>query len=286
LLRAQLELKRLDQRRVALRAEERARVQTLNRLRDRPLVAAIATTAHITDLPASASFVDAFAIDDALARSPELASARLGIRRAERSVDLAEKSAYPDVQVGAGLMIRGALPPMWLVTVGGPLPVFSRGTQARAAAEGRARARAAEANVQAIEQTLRLRSEERRTAFAAFVETLAIYDQGLLVQSRATAESTLSQYKVGKVAFASVLEANAGYLADQEGYLQAVAASYRLLIAEAELSLQPTGEGGGGGLGATSMPGAGAMSVRPAPSGASPRGAAPAAAGGGAMSSM
>jgi outer membrane protein TolC len=240
MLRAQLELARLQQRRLALGAGEATRVQQLNRLRAHLLDEPIDTPAHLRDLAALAGLEARFAVDRAVARSPELAAARLGITRADRAVALAGKSAYPDLTVSTGVMIRGALPPMWTVTVGGPLPVFAGDKQRREIAEGEARASAARSEAEAIEQLIRLRAAERRTAFAALVATIELYQRGLLVQSQATTESTLAQYKVGKVSFASVLEANAGFIADQDGFLESVAAAHRLLIADAEISLEAT----------------------------------------------
>lgn len=240
MLRAQLELGRLQQRRLALGADEATRVQLLNRLRAHPLDEPIQTPAHLRDLAALAGLEARLAADRAVARSPELAAARLGITRADRAVALAGKNAYPDLTVSTGVMIRGALPPMWTVTVGGPLPVFAGDKQRREVAAGEARASAARSEAEAIEQLIRLRAAERRTAFTALVATIELYQRGLLVQSQATTESTLAQYKVGKVSFASVLEANAGFIADQDGFLESVAAAHRLLIADAEISLETT----------------------------------------------
>jgi outer membrane protein TolC len=239
-LRAQLELARLQQRRLALGADEATRVQLLNRLRAHRLDEPIETAGHLRDLAGLAGLEARFAADRAVARSPELAAARLGITRADRAVALAGKSAYPDLTVSTGVMIRGALPPMWAVTVGGPLPVFAGDKQRRERADGEARASAARSEAEAIEQLIRLRVAERRTAFTALVATIELYQRGLLVQSQATTESTLAQYKVGKVSFASVLEANAGFIADQDGFLESVAAAHRLLIADAEISLEAT----------------------------------------------
>jgi hypothetical protein len=59
------------------------------------------------------------------------------------------------------------------------------------------------------------------------------------------------------VSFASVLEANAGFIADEDGYLQALAAAHRVLIAEAEVSLAPVAMPALMGGGAGPMPGAG-----------------------------
>ena len=50
------------------------------------------------------------------------------------------------------------------------------------------------------------------------LEALEVYRHGLLVQSDATVRSTLFQYRVGKVPFASVLEVMRGLVADEGGY--------------------------------------------------------------------
>ena len=72
-------------------------------------------------------------------------------------------------------------------------------------------------------QVLRQRVAERRAALAAQLETVRIFRQGLLVQSQATTESALAQYRVGKVTFASVLDANAGWLSDRSGRRKSLA---------------------------------------------------------------
>jgi cobalt-zinc-cadmium efflux system outer membrane protein len=275
-LRAQLELNRLRQRRLALEAEARARVQALNRLRGRPLDEEIPTTGHVRDLAVPALAAGDAAVDDALARSPELAQARAVEARAGRQVALARRERLPDLTVSAGVMPRGKLDPMWQAGISVPLPVWSSRKQGRAVAESRARAEADARAVEAVEQVLRLRIAERGTALAALGDTLRLYGEGLLVQSRATVESTLAQYRVGKVTFASVLEANAGYVSDEDGYLAALAEAQRIAIAAAELSLDPVAVATGGGLGGGGMPGTGVASSSAA--GAAP-GAAPANAG-------
>jgi outer membrane protein TolC len=281
-LRAQLELNRLRQRRFALDAEERALVQALNRLRGRPLDESIATTAGVRDLGAPA-LADAEAmLEDSLARSPELAQARAAEARAGKQLALSRRERFPDLTVSAGVMPRGQLDPMWQAGIAFGLPVWSSRKQGRAVAESAARAEADTRAAEALEQVLRLRVAERRTALASVLETLRLYREGLLVQSQATVESTLAQYRVGKVTFASVLEANAGYVNDEDGYLAAMADAQRIAIAAAELSLDPVAAaggalGGGGmpGVGATTATGAGPTAASP-PAGAS---AAPSAGG-------
>jgi cobalt-zinc-cadmium efflux system outer membrane protein len=288
-LRAQLELNRLRQRRWALEAQERTAVQTLNRLRGRPVDEAIETTASLRGAELPALPPDDVAVSDALDRSPELALARLDAERASTSTALARKERYPDLAVQAGIMPRGGLEPMWLAAVSIGLPVWSSRKQGRAVAESEAREDSSKRTAEAVEQVLRLRVAERRAVYAALLENVRIFREGLLVQSRATSESTLAQYRVGKVTFASVLEANAGYIADEESHLAAVADTLRIAIAAAEISLDPVGApGASGGMASGGIPGAGASggTSGSAASSSGARGAEAAPSGGGMASGM
>jgi hypothetical protein len=137
------------------------------------------------------------------------------------------------------------------------LPIFSGSKQSRVVAESEARAASSDDGTEAVLQVLHLRVQERQAQLANLLESATLYREGLLIQSQATADSTLSQYRVGRVTFASVLEAIAGVINDEDGYLQTVAAAERLAIAAGEVSLDPAG-GGGGGLSSGAVPGAGA----------------------------
>jgi outer membrane protein TolC len=148
---------------------------------------------------------------------------------------------------------------MWLATVGVPIPLFAGSKQSRAVAEADARVVVNQKNTESLEQVLRLRTAQRLSAFAAAVDTIRLYRGGLLVQSEATADSTLRQYEVGRVTFASVLEANAVLVSDQEGYLQALAQAQELAIGAAEVNLVSVPRVGSG---------SGASMPSPSPSGA------------------
>jgi outer membrane protein TolC len=281
-LRAQLELNRLRQRRWALEAEERTSVQVLNRLRAHPLDEPISTIASVRNLAAPALPELQSAVADARERSPELAAARLGADRAAKQVDLARRERWPDFTVSAGIMPRGALDPMWTASVGLSLPIWARRKQGRAVAESEARAESGARDAEAVDQVLALRVEERRTSLEALLQTLRLYREGLLVQSQATADSTLAQYQVGKVGFASVLEANVGYVNDEDAYLKSAADAQRIAIASAEVSLDPVGVASTAAMASPSVPGAGAMPV----GGSAPGAAAGAASSANAFSPM
>ena len=185
--------------------------------------------------------------------------ARLGTRRSEKQVDLAEKEQYPDFAVNAGVMPRGSLEPMWAAGVSVNLPILWGRTRRNAAIDEARATRAAETRTaEAVAQVLRERVAERSTALAAIKETLRLFRDGVLPQSSTTVESTLAQYRVGKLTFVSVLEAIAGYIGDEDAYLQAIADAQRIAIARAEVSLEPVATGGGATMGGGGMPGAGA----------------------------
>jgi cobalt-zinc-cadmium efflux system outer membrane protein len=258
ILRAQLERNRLRQRRWALEAEERAKVQAVNRLRAHPLDEPFPTTASVAGLSLPAVPGVEAAQADAELRSPELRQARLQAQRAASQVALARRERWPDVALTAAIMPRGGLEPMWAAGLSFTLPIFSGSKQSRAVAEGEARAAASDGGAEAVLQVLHLRVQERQVLLGSLVESAGLYQGGLLVQSQATVDSTMSQYRVGRVSFASVLEATGGVLADEEGLLQAVATAWRVAIAAGEVSLEAAG-GGASGMPGGSVPGAGAV---------------------------
>jgi outer membrane protein, heavy metal efflux system len=252
-LRAQLELIRLRVRRATLTAEEQTSIERLNRLRNHPSGDPIEGSTGLKDLrdPTLAG------AENAADRSPERALARVAIEEAERRVDLARKDLLPDIGLSAAVMPRGGMEPMWAASVSINLPLFAGQKQNRAIAESEIRTRAEAKGLETIEQILKLRVEERKSAFGALLETAQLYREGLLVQSEATAQSTVSQYQVGRVSFASVLESLAGYLADQDNFLATIVQLHRVAIADGELSLEPVLIGGGS-MAATPVPGSGA----------------------------
>ena len=260
-LRAQLEKNRLLQRRWALRSEEERRITVLNRLTGRPMNEAIATSRSLADLP-DPNLPDAkAAVADSLAESPELKRARLAGEQADRRVVLAKKERWPDLTVSAGVMPRwGNFDTMWQAGIAFNLPIWTVAKQGRVIAENQARGQAARSTAEALAQLTEQRVRERLEVLGALRQSNHLYRSGLLVQSETTVTSTLRQYQVGRVAFASVLEALSGYLGDVNGFFESIAAAHRVAIAEREISLDPPGGAGGGGTAAGAMPGAGAVS--------------------------
>jgi len=261
LLRAQLQRNRLRQQRWALEAEEQRRIAVLNRLRGHSVTDPIETTRTLAELPDPALPNSDQAVKASLEASPEAKKAMLAGEQADRRVALASRERWPDVTVNAGIMPRGSnFPVMWQAGVAINLPIWSAQKQARVMAENRARGESARDGAEAIRQLLSQRVHERLAILVSLVEANRLYRGGLLIQSEATVSSTLAQYRVGRVAFASVLEALAGYLSDLNGFLESVATTQKIVIAEQEISLDAPG-GSGGGMGGPAMPGTGAAAT-------------------------
>src|SRR5512138_1927804 len=177
LLRAQLELNRLQQRRWSMRSEEASALQALNRLRGHRLDEPIASGSSVRELPLPALPDETAAVQDAEARSPELAEARIASTQAQAATRLARRERFPDLTVQVGVMPRGPLEPMWTAGVSVNLPIWSGRKQSRAVAESEARSDASAQGAETVGQVLRMRVAERRAALASLLETLRIYRQ-------------------------------------------------------------------------------------------------------------
>lgn len=274
LLRAQLARNRLRLRLLALDAESTRRTLVINRLRGQLATAELVPGRRLTELADPGLPELPRAIEEAIASSPELRGADDERLRAERQLALVRKDLYPDVTVSAGVMPRGGpFETMWQAGLSLTLPVWSVGRTAHAVTETQARIGASAAGLEALRCLLEQRVRERHTLLGAQVAAIHIYRSGLLIQSEATVASTLAQYRVGKVAMTSVLDAMAGYLGDMDGYLVAIAAAQRLAIAEREISLADAGAEPGALAGSGSAGDSAGSGMRPAAGAASDQGA-------------
>lgn len=258
LLRAQLERARLQQRRWALEADVANKLAVVNRLRVRPLDEPLATSARIWETTDPRPVSADAAAQDAEGRSPELKLAVLGVEQSGRRVDLARRERWPDFSVSAAVMPRGALEPMWQLGVSVSVPIWAGRKQAKAVEENQARQVSEAQGEAAIRQILRLRARERMALLEALVRSNRSYRDAVLPLSDATTRSTLAQYTVGRLPFASVLEAIGSYVATRGTYLDSVAEAQRVAIAQLEVSMDPIASSAGA-MASASVPGAGAQ---------------------------
>jgi outer membrane protein TolC len=129
--------------------------------------------------------------------------------------------------------VRGSLEPMWTVTVGAPVPVVGLGRRQHAIDEARAMVAAAERRIDAVTQQLELASLQRQSELESLLQRYQLLIT-LARDAESTTEAVLSQYRIGKTPFTSVLEANAARLSIADELLQVEADAWRLHIAHDE----------------------------------------------------
>ena len=266
-LRAQVELARIDELKATQRAVIANRVAELNRLLGQPQDAALDTPA---DLPGTVALSAADSwVASALARSPEAAAARQGIETGNLRVQIAKKNFFPDFVVSGGSMYRGnfAMGPMWTVGVGVSLPVWVNRRQQNQLAEAQARVTGQTAQADVIGRELELRTRERMAQLETANEVAILYRDKIVPLDQLSYESALTSYRAGKVPFVTVFEAVNVLYSDRASYLGRLAESAKWRVAIDEAALEPTAISG-----APSMPSGGgaAASGMGAPSAAKP----------------
>ena len=235
-LRAQVELARIDELKAAQRAVITSRLAEINRLLGRPQDAALDAPAElppVVPIPAAATVVAS-----ATVRSPEAAAARVGIETGRLRVEIAKKNFLPDFVVSAGSMYRGnfAMGPMWQAGVGISLPVWSNRRQQNQLAEARARVNEQAARTDVIGRELELRTRERIAQLQTANDVAVLYRDKIVPLDQLSYESALASYQSGKVPFITVFEAVNTLYSDRASYLGrlAEAAKWRVAIDEAE----------------------------------------------------
>lgn len=238
-LRAQVELARLDETKASLQAEIASRTAELNRLLGRAQDTPIDASAELPAIdapPQTAAVVSAVT-----ARSPELAAAKQGIETGRLTVELAKKNFLPDFAVNAGSMYRGSfeMGPMWQVGVGVSIPLWIDRRQRNQLAEAEARLDVRTAESERVARELELRTRERLAQLAAANRIASLYHDKVVPLDELTLESALASYTAGKVPFIAVLDALNSLYSDRASYLARLGEAAKWRVAVDEASLEP-----------------------------------------------
>jgi cobalt-zinc-cadmium efflux system outer membrane protein len=264
-LRAEVEVARLDEAKASLQATIVSRDAELNRLlgqaQDTPVEAS-------GELPAIASAPETAAVVNAvMARSPELAAARQGIETGRLGVALVKKSFLPDFVVNAGSMYRGSfeMGPMWQIGVGISIPAWVDRRQRNQLGEAEARLDVRTAESDRVSRELELRTRERLAQLEAANHVAALYHDKIVPLDEISLESALASYTAGKVPFITVLDALNTLYSDRALYLGRLTEAAKWRVAVDDASLEPTAMSG-----TPAMPGAGPSMTAQAPAGTAP----------------
>ena len=264
-LRAQLELARLDELKALQAATITSRIAELNGLvgaaqdrviRTPEVLPTDAEVPPLTDLIAAAA-----------ARSPEAAATQQAIDTVSLTVDLAKKNFFPDFTVNAGSMYRGSfeMGPMWQVGVGINIPLWIKGRQQNQLAEAHAVVRGRTADRDTVLRELELRTRERMAQLEAALRIARLYREMVLPLDEVSLESALASYQAGKLPFITVLDALNTLYSDRALYQTRLAESAKWRVAIDEASLQPSAMSGAPSMGSSSsgMQSGGATTAAP-----------------------
>ncbi|HYM61281.1 MAG TPA: TolC family protein [Thermoanaerobaculia bacterium] len=266
-LRAQVELARIDELKVAQRAAITVRLAELNGLLGRPLDTPLATP---VELPSLAPIPPAAAIvAGVLSRNPEAAGARQAIETGGLGIEIANKNFLPDFVVSGGAMYRGnfAMGPMWQVGVGVSLPIRAKKRQQNQLAEAQARVAGQTAQAGVVRRELDLRTHERIVQLESASEIATLHQEKMVPLDQLSFESALASYQAGKVPFITVFDAVNTLYGDRATLLELLAEAAKWRVAIDEGSLQPTALGSAASI--SSGGGAGTSAQTPASSGSS-----------------
>lgn len=206
-LRAQVEIARMDEEITRMQVERVAAAARLNALLDRG-------TDQVVGSPVLPRFPDSLPpletlTAEAQAGRPMVKAGEADVRSAEAGVRLARREIWPDltlgVQYGQRPMPEGTDRMMSLM-LGVTVPVFAGSRQLAMRREAEAMRLMASADLEGMRADTRGRVAELYAAVQRSRRLAELYRGTILPQSRATVTSSLSSYRVGGVDFSTLLD--------------------------------------------------------------------------------
>lgn len=232
-IRADVEVARMDAEIRRLQAFRDAGSASLNALLDRPGDAQVGLLADVP-VPEELPPPDTL-LSWALASRPALEGEALMVERAQAGVELANRERWPDFTVSAQYGRRGGDQPrsMGGLMVGASLPVFSGSRQRPRVEAATAMVRQAEAGLAGARSSV---DAELRTVLADLERArtlMVLYRDEILPAAEASVASSLASYRVGAVDFATLVDAQLAVDRFEEEYHQ-LAADYGTAVARLE----------------------------------------------------
>ncbi len=226
-LRAQVELARLEEEQTTMRAMRAGATARLNALLSFPAgqpIPAVSSPCLPESLPSPATLLDA-----ALRGNPALAAGRARLAAAQADRRVASLERWPDFELGVAYgqqpMLAGpGTERMLSLMVGTTLPIWAGSRQGSLRREAAAMAQASEAELRAAEAELHGKLGELTAMFERAVRQRRLYSGTILPQARAAATATLAAYRTASMSLDAVLE----------GYLMISRYELQLITLEAE----------------------------------------------------
>jgi len=213
-LLAQVELSRLLDVKISLKASRKIQLAGLNALLNRPAMTAAELPQTVDEtLPANPD--KTLILKQALQSRPILASQQHMLRAAETRIRLAEKDYYPDFKLATTYGLRNGYNPasrssradFASIKLSMTLPFFTSGKQDGALAQRKAEAARQTFSLQDKHTQVDAEIEQALAAYAAASEQALLFKSGIIPQASQTVASMLAAYQVNKVDFLNLVRA-------------------------------------------------------------------------------
>lgn len=212
-LRAQIEVSRIDQKLIVLRQEEHTARVRLNTLLDEDPESPLPSPAEVKPAIFQHSLDELYSL--AHANDPGLERDRRMIEGGQDSVKLAQKAYQPDFDVAYSYEQRPDMQDMHGIMVGINIPVFFRSKQREGVIEASHDLNAARREFDSRMTEVNFQIKQQYLAANASRDLMNLYSKAIVPQSSLALESSMSAYEVGKVDFLSMLD-NFIYVLDYE----------------------------------------------------------------------
>ena len=237
-LRAGVEAARMEAELVRMAAMRAGAAATLNAVLDRPTDTPV--------VPARTEPVLHQVADVALLRDwarqsrPMLEERRLGVAQAQTRGTLARRELWPDpvigIEYGQNRAGMSGTERMASVMVGFSLPVFAGRRQLRMRDEAAAMERMARAELNVMEAQVDARITTLHAELERTRTLVTLYRREVLPQARATVESAFASYRVGRVDFMTLLDAQMSWN-EYEQELAVLLGEWTASLAELEMTI-------------------------------------------------
>jgi outer membrane protein TolC len=202
LLKAQLEVSRLDERVADLRAERAAAVAELNHLLDRPGGEPLGRVDRLPEVTVPAGLGEELAVSG----SAEVATKQAGVATTERRLAMARLDLRPDLSAGAGFGYRAGFDPIVTLRFGVELPFWRRSKQQPLVAAAEQELESARAELREAQAMARAAAARLAARWQTAEEQIRRYREAILPQTSAAVDSARSSYLAGRGDFTTVVQ--------------------------------------------------------------------------------
>ena len=230
-LRAQIEVSRIDQKLIVLREEEHTARARLNTLLYQDPESPLPPPAEVKPAIFQHSLDDLYTM--AHANDTGLERDRRMIESSRFAVSLAQKAYEPDFDVAYTYEQRPDMQDMHGVMVGVNIPIFFRSKQREGVIEASHGLNAAQREFDDRMTTVNFEIKQQYLTATASRDLMNLYSKAIVPQSSLALESSMSSYEVGKVDFLSMLD-NFIYVLDYEVNYYQELSNYETALARLE----------------------------------------------------